>query len=193
MTQTERLRLFVAVDVPGPHVAAANNAVAPLRRGLPQARWTSPESQHVTLKFLGWTPEEDVAAVGDVVKTVAAGRAPAPVSLAGVGAFPSARRARVLWFGLEDREGVLPGLAADLDRALEPLGFTAEARAFTPHLTLARFKVPVRLGELPAEVPTEDPFVVSSVRLYRSRLHPAGARYDALSEFPLAPAPHASP
>lgn len=81
----------------------------------------------------------------------------------------------------------MSGLAADLDKTLEPLGYAAEARGVTPHLTLARFRIPVPLkGGLP-EVDTTglDVFPVEEIHLFRSHLSPKGARYEVLETFPL--------
>ncbi len=187
--RTERVRLFVAVDVPDAMQAIADQAVSPLRERFPEGRWTNPESRHVTLKFLGWTPAHAVDAVGEVVGAVGRSHGSGQVSLGRIGGFPTLRRARVLWIGLDDPAGLLARLAGDLDRALEPLGYVPEARAFTPHLTLARFKVPVRLGKGAPEVGAAEPFEVEEVHLYRSRLHPSGARYEVLESFPLAERP----
>jgi 2'-5' RNA ligase len=182
----ERRRLFVAADVPLQQRIAVRDAV--MAQGAPGGvRWAAAEGQHVTLKFLGWTSPDRIEALGRALRLVARGRTSAPVAIDGIGCFPSARRARVLWAGLVDPHGLLSGLAADLDRALEPLGYPAEARPFTPHLTLARFRSPVglqgRYGSPPwRELP---PFELRSFNLYRSHLSPRGARYEVLKKFPL--------
>ena len=88
--------------------------------------------------------------------------------------------------GLDDPSGLLTGLAADFDRGLGPLGYEPEKRAFTPHLTLARFKSPSPLPEDATLVADElQPFTVDRVTLWRSRLHPAGARYEEVEVFKL--------
>jgi 2'-5' RNA ligase len=94
---------------------------------------------------------------------------------------------RVLWVGLHDSDKALVDLAKALDRGFEPLGFEPEKRDFTPHLTLARFKMPVRLDEPLPEIPVTDlpEFEVSALRLYRSHLSPKGARYEVVRDFPL--------
>ena len=185
MVGDERLRLFVAVDVPDHHLDAANLVVEPLRRQLSAGRWTRKEGQHVTLKFLGWTPSDRLEAVRGAIAAAASRTTAGRTALGALGAFPSPRRARVLWIGLVDDDGVLARLAADLDRSLEPLGFPTEQRAFTPHLTLARFKTPARLPQPLPVLEASGSFVVSAVKLYRSRLHPHGARYEVVDSFPL--------
>ena len=185
--EVENVRLFVAVSIPRSHVDHVQREIAPFRDKATNARWTPPENQHVTLKFLGSTPGDRLAEVERVCGIVAAGHRPASLSFTGTGAFPSRNRVRVLWVGLDDPTSLLPRLAGDLDRGFEPLGFPAESRSFTAHLTLCRFRIPVPLkGGLP-EVNTDDlePFEVGAIQLFRSRLSPKGARYEVLGEYPL--------
>lgn len=186
MSGSGKIRLFVAATVPEDRLRALSADTAELRSALAQGRWTEVENQHVTLKFLGSVPEVRLAAIQEVGRTAAASHQVATVSLAGLGAFPNTRRARVLWAGMHDEAGVLGGIATDLDRGFEPLGFTPEARAFTPHLTLARFKTPRPLPELPALHPsTQASFPIADIVLFRSHLSPRGARYEPLDRFEL--------
>lgn len=182
-----RIRLFVAVSIPRGHLEAIDEQIATFKSKVTKARWTSIDNQHVTLKFLGSTPEDRLSAVKDACRVVAASHAPATVSLSDVGAFPSRSRVRVLWVGLADDTSLLTKIAADLDQAFEPLGYPTESRAFTSHLTLCRFKIPVPLkGGLP-EIDTSQlqPFTIDSVELFRSHLSPKGARYEILESFEL--------
>ena len=181
---SERLRLFVAADPPPDLLEALDESIAPLRSRpeLVSARWTVPANQHVTLKFLGWVEAGTVEPIVNSLATVASSHEAATITLTGLGAFPSERRARVLWAGLEDPAGLLAALASDLDASLGSLGFEPETRAFTPHLTLARFKPPASVAGIPSEVPgvAEPSFEVDRLHLYRSHLHPKGARYEIL-------------
>jgi 2'-5' RNA ligase len=186
VTEGAKLRLFFAVDVPRPHLEWAERAAAPLRERWPEARWTPLENQHVTLKFIGWSSEDALNDICSVGREVAGRHQPSSLHLGGLGSFPSTRRVRVLWVGLDDPAGLLADLAMDLDRALAPLGFEPEDRDFRPHLTLARFKSPQRLEEgLPAVGAQPGDFPVEAIVLYRSHLSPKGPRYESLAHFPL--------
>lgn len=185
MTGDRPLRLFVAASVPPEQLEWLAGATAKLRERWPAARWAPPDNQHVTLKFLGATPVDRLEAVESVCRSVAAGRAPGSLRLAGLGVFPSSRRARVLWVGLEDPSGLLAELAGDLDAALEPLGYRTESRAYTAHLTLARFRDPVRIEVLPELPEAPAPFPLGSIGLWRSHLPPRGARYEQLAKLPV--------
>jgi 2'-5' RNA ligase len=187
VTSGERLRLFVAVDVPGDRLTSLQEATTAWRSAFPQARWTPEGNQHVTLKFLGATAPEQLPEVAGVCTSVAESHGPAQVRLGALGAFPSMRRARVLWIAIEDPDSLLTQLAADLDRGFSALGFAAEERAYTPHLTLARLKspAPVHGAEFPG-VAELDPIEVDHMTLYRSRVSSKGAVYEALDRFALA-------
>lgn len=181
------LRLFVAIEVPPGHKDAIAGVVEAIRPLAPTARWTSRESWHVTLKFLGATAEDSLDEVSEVVAAATAGAAsPATAALGGLGAFPSFRRARVLWVGLDEPAGVLAGLAGALEKALSPLGFPEEGRPWSPHLTVARLKVPAPVPVEPGAVAIDArPFEVADAVLFRSHLGRAGAVYEALARFRL--------
>jgi 2'-5' RNA ligase len=186
------LRLFVAIDLPEDVRALVEEGVAPFRERYPRARWVPTRNQHVTLKFLGTTWPHLVDEVIQTVGEVAAAHRPFETRVAELGAFPSARRARVLWIGLEDPAGRLAKIAADLDDRLAK-DFAPEERAFTPHLTVARFDPPVRLEEDLAEIGVESrPFGVEWLVVYRSHLQRPAPVYEAIATFPLGEGPRSA-
>ncbi len=148
------------------------------------------ENQHVTVKFLGRTWPRLVEWVTATVGEVASRHAPFETRIDGLGAFPNARRARVLWAGLEDAGSGFAAIAGALDEALAR-AFEPERRAFTPHLTLARFDPPVRLDEPPASIESE-PFTVERLVLFRSHLRRPAPVYEPLATFRLGAAERAN-
>jgi 2'-5' RNA ligase len=144
---------------------------------------------HLTLKFLGNTPEDLVPRIREAARSVASGLNGASLVVAGLGAFPDAQRPRVLWVGLHGDVDVLAHAALGLSDALEPLGFPEDARPWAPHVTLARARTGVRMG--PVSGIAQDfartefgRFTASEMVLYRSELTPRGAVYTALDRFP---------
>jgi 2'-5' RNA ligase len=181
--EAKPLRLFAAVEIPEEVRAALAEAVTPFRERFPKARWVPLRNQHVTVKFLGSTYPRLVEWVPETISGVAGRHEPFATRVEGLGAFPKARTAHVLWAGLED-DGRLERLAADLDQAFAR-EFAPEKRAFTPHLTLARFDPPVGLE--PLEVAFEsEPFEIDRVVLFRSHLRRPAPVYESIGVFPLA-------
>lgn len=185
MTDDEPLRLFVAASVPQRELERLREETRGLRERWPNARWTEIENQHLTLKFLGSTPADRVQDVIAACASVAEASEASDLTLAGLGVFPSRSRARVLWAGLDDPAQSLARIAGELDDRLGPLGYPAEKRRFTAHLTLARFREAVRIETLPG-LPAGRPFPLEAFSLWRSHLSPRGARYEQLRIFAIA-------
>lgn len=181
------MRAFIAIDLPQTIQAALGQAQAAFRAACPDCRWTRPEGIHLTLKFLGPIPDEQVRAV----TTALAALGPFEkfsVHVTGFGFFPDSRRPRVFWAGLE-APPALEELAKRVEDALNKLGFPREERAFAPHLTLARFKTPRAQPRLKALVEEQverslGRFEVSEFFLFESKLSPHGAEYRKVVRFP---------
>jgi 2'-5' RNA ligase len=181
--EAKPLRLFAAVEIPEEIRGVLAEAVRPVRERFPKARWVPIQNQHVTVKFLGSTYPRLVEWVTGSISTVAGRHAPFRTRVEGLGAFPSGRRkARVLWAGLDDGDGRLERLAAALDEALAR-EFAPEKRAFTPHLTVARFDPPVGLGPLEPTFASE-PFEIDRIVLFRSHLRRPAPVYEPLGTYP---------
>jgi len=176
------VRAFVAV-FPPPEIRSALAAAA---RRLPvtgEIRWVRPANVHLTLKFLGEVPGDDLDRVAEALQPVCDRHEPFEVEPSGFGAFPSTRRGRILWAGIGEGSERLRALAGDVASSLEPLGFKREARAYFPHLTLGRARTrPVALTttETPSGVPG---FSVRHMELVRSMLGEAGTTYSTLATY----------
>ncbi|MEX2554986.1 MAG: RNA 2',3'-cyclic phosphodiesterase [Actinomycetota bacterium] len=178
------MRLFVAVDLPATVKDELDHAVDDVRPSLAEARWVPRDNLHLTVSFLGEVGDERVEGIVAAMQEALTATAPFVARLAGSGAFPSARRARVLWAGLEAAEDRLASVANACIRALEPLGFPAESRPWTAHVTVARLREP---GEVSRALPlTLEPvaFPIEAVTLFRSRLGRPAPRYEAIAAVP---------
>jgi len=185
---SEEVREVVAREQERLRAAAGDNGI----------RWVAPEQFHYTLKFLGETPPEKVPAITEAARSIAGQHAPLLLTLAGLGAFPNARRPQVLWVGAADGLPLLTRLAESLEKELAEQGFPPENRPFNPHLTLARIKTPAgekaaaqALAALPDAQKMVDGFGVIPVGnfvLMRSELRPTGAVYTVLETFTLTAA-----
>jgi 2'-5' RNA ligase len=190
-------RLFVAVPVADEIRRAVGElmeavAGAPIdERAFGQPRWVRVDGLHLTLRFLGATPDERQPELATALAAAAQGVAPFPVVLSGGGSFPNPYRPRVLWIGIEEGEAQLADLARRLDDQLAPLGWPREGRPFAAHLTLARTDgVPGaderarRLQELAREVQLS--WQADRLVIYKSILGHGPARYEVVAEAPLA-------
>jgi 2'-5' RNA ligase len=181
------MRAFIAIDLHESIRAALRRKQASFRSVSPEARWTNPEGIHLTLKFLGEISEAKVREVSAALKSLDRFER-FTVAVKGFGFFPGAQRPRVFWAGVEAPANLIQ-LAEQVDEAMQRIGFAREERAFRPHLTVARFKVPQPQPALQALLAQEGEqelgnFVVSEFFLFESKLSPRGAEYRKVEQFP---------
>jgi len=176
------MRLFLAVEAPASR--SYEEVTQDLLRAFPTARPVPTGQWHATLRFLGEVPDADP--VCEKVRPIVAQVPQTRLRVQGVGAFPNAAKARVLWAGMQ-ADG-LETLAAALAEAL-PLPREPEpARPFRPHVTLARLDPP-RDTRAFIEANARRDFAEGTWRevvLMRSELRPGGPVYTKVATFPLA-------
>jgi 2'-5' RNA ligase len=149
------------------------------------ASWSRIDNIHLTLKFLGDIPQLSVQNLSEAASQAVDGLKPFTIRLEQTGVFPTHDSPRVLWIGVNDLEGKLRKLQMRLEDQAERLGFQKEARAFHPHITLARLRKPQHARSLaavhkatqfePAEV------AVAELLVIRSELSSKGSRYSTIS------------
>jgi len=179
-----KMRLFFALELDEPTRRALGKALERLGSAAPRVRWVRPENLHVTVKFLGEVPETDLAEVCAAADRAAAKAAPFSLAVAGLGAFPAPDRPRVVWAGCSEGTEPARALADQVEAQTVPLGFAAERRAYTPHVTLGRVRRPRDRGGLPAALgraPAEYGCVaVEALTVFESELSRGGPVYTAL-------------
>ncbi len=189
----EQPRLFVAIELEPPMLAALGQVQAALqRRPLEGLRWVRPEGIHLTLKFLGDTPANRLPAIRRALAGAVLGVPPLRLSLDTPGSFGSRQSPRVVWVGLRGDIEELGRLQRRVDEALEKEGFPREQRAFSPHLTLARIRpesalaLAAPLAEALRDLQVPDASMETRVlSLMRSRLNPRGAEYTCVESWGL--------
>jgi len=187
------IRTFIAVDISDKVRSGLGRLIDNLKKGVKftpaRPSWVRPESIHLTLKFLGNIEEEKAGSIGEALRKIAGETKPFTLRIRDLGVFPSQRRPRVLWCGVTKGEKQICHLQKMVDRAMAGFGFEKERRPFHPHLTLARIKSPRGTGALMNIVAGQRSVLVGEclidrLILFRSELHPSGARYTRLVEAP---------
>jgi 2'-5' RNA ligase len=200
MSRARGLRLFVALEVPAEVrsrlVAWAREALGATRatafgggefasdarpRGVP--RVLPADSLHLTLCFLGSRPAEELPGLSAAV-AVASAAGVGELSL-GAPVWLPPRRPHALAVEVHDEDGRLGTLQRTVsDELAQAGGWEPERRRHRAQITLARLRGGERVQALPATPPLS--FTPQALVLYRSQLHPDGARYEALAQHELA-------
>ncbi len=191
---TGSIRCFVAIELPGELRERITEAVTFLKSSRTLVKWVPPENLHLTVKFLGGVPEEDLPQLIKVLEEAVRETKPFEIEVSGAGVFPGMKYPRVFWIGARDPGAGLERLADRVEGALEHFGpgYPREKRGFTAHLTIGRLRERARLkGEeaqgLASGLATLKDVLFGKIKLenislMRSELGPGGARYSRLAK-----------
>jgi 2'-5' RNA ligase len=178
------MRLFVAIELPEEIKTALTALQQSLRPARADVAWAKPDNLHLTLKFLGETPADRIAAIGLACAEAAKANEPFTLTTNGTGFFPDERRPRIVWAGLSGAVSELQALQQQVEACLAVQGCPPEIKPFRPHLTLGRCKSPNNLSELAKHLQKNQlpalSFTVSELVLMQSQLHPTGSLYTPL-------------
>jgi len=183
------IRAFIAVSLPPILQSQLDSTSRQLREMLPGVpiRWVPVKNIHLTLKFLGNFPEQNLGALKERLKAETSRHHSFEFGLGLPGAFPSINRPRVIWVGVTAAEE-LKELARAIENQAESLGIPNEERPFSPHLTLGRVGRDVSSSEIrliaealqSLKIEAAGKTRVTEIHLYRSDLNPSGAVYTRL-------------
>lgn len=183
-------RLFLAIPI-----KTTDNDFIPLFDGLKRQlahekriNWVKPHNIHLTLKFIGDTPNEDIPKIIDAVDEMLKNHKSFTMDFNRTGIFGSRYAPRVLWLGFNDTPQELYDLEDDTLSTFDKLGYLRDRQNFVPHITLGRikelcekqyFQKIVSGIEQKSYIKQE----VNEIILFQSMLRPEGAVYKEIKKF----------
>jgi 2'-5' RNA ligase len=187
-------RVFIAISLPDKIHDNLSVINAKLKRDLPEGiiRWVNVTNIHLTLKFLGEIPKADADRLKTNLESLVGCHLPFELSVEGIGVFPNLRRPRVVWIGVRDSSELIR-LQDTVERVTQDMGYAAEERKFSAHLTLGRVSQYINPQQLlqfskvisNSSVGGMGSFIVKSIDIYRSDLNSGGPIYTRLHSIPL--------
>jgi 2'-5' RNA ligase len=179
-------RLFIALKLSD----TVKDALAQLQTSIDHVRWVDPDQMHLTLFYLGQTDQATQELIETRLRPLAKQYAPMMTNIQGTGVFPNKEHPKVLWADVE-RADKLMNLQQDISNEMGALDFESDYDSYHPHITLGRCNEPAaasRVIQQWCEEYNDRPFgeeQFGQFYLVQSKLHPEGARYTYLKEFPL--------
>jgi 2'-5' RNA ligase len=185
-----RLRTFLAVSLSPSILAGIEKLIRTLQSNLEEVHWVETKNLHVTLKFLGDIPLNDLPKLIDAVTQSLRQTHSFDLAFQGFGVFPSRESPKTIWIGCQEGSKELGLLAENINEGLIPLGFPKEARRFSPHLTVGRVKKTVQSSLLMSLLDEQQNRFfgscnVNEVLIVSSELTRRGPIYDELATIPL--------
>jgi len=179
------IRSFIALEFSDEARAEFARVEELLKKADANVKWVDPGSMHLTLKFLGNVPEEQIPSISGRLEKIASETAPFDVLLEDMGVFPKWDYVRVLWIGIGEGGGCVKDLAERVEEAMLQEGFSKEKRSFSPHVTIGRArssKNKDKLKEIAGSIEIKPvPIHISRVVLFKSELSSTGAVHTPLS------------
>lgn len=182
------LRLFVGIPLPEKLKNTVSALVNETKHILPHFRWVKPANYHLTLRFLGEVPHNQVPHLNAELSRLIPRFSPMELSLNGTwGLFPSLRRGRILWLGIGGESVEILTVLSDSLASLPPP--IMEHKPYKPHLTVARSHIvkPISRHQIAALPTIQERWSVAEIHMIQSILSNQGAQYRIIHSVPLTP------
>lgn len=183
----EMKRLFAAIKIEP--TGAFSDIYENLRQilGFHIIKWVDPDNLHITLKFFGEIPVEEIPAITTALNEAKSGIEPFDLSLANTGIFGSYYNPRVIWVGINSCN-MLNQLSGNVVSHLEKAGYLNDRQNFVPHLTLGRIKEIKDKNHFQEVIAhfsnyTYQTQKIRGFALYESVLRKEGPEYTMIEEF----------
>ncbi len=176
------MRCFIALEFPPEVKSRIYSDLKKEMQEKPELKWVTRDNLHLTLKFLGEIPENQVEKLARELESLKKEKK-IEVKLGGLGSFLDHGSVRVLWIGIDRGNREIEKLAKKVENLTAKLGFPREKRPFVPHLTVARARKHSKRRFRPTDFKTElniPPFTVNELILFKSTLTPEGPIYEKL-------------
>lgn len=179
------MRLFIGIRIPDEIKRKIEiSVVSDLRKEIREARIVPSENQHLTLKFIGETSEDNIPFIREIISSSAGLFLPVKAIVRGVGVFPDEKNVRVFWIGMNS-DGTLKKLNNLLEIKLEKAGISKKEDRFKEHITIARFKSVPKLSVLKEILEKYKDTIfgemkVEDIELIKSEIHSSGPIYTTI-------------
>ncbi len=173
-------KLFVGIALDMRARAACAAVAEDVRKTGLAAKYEGPEKLHVTVAFLGFVEPSRVQEIAATLASCGERLTPFDVTLDKLGAFPHARRARVVYIGAREQGADFRTLAERVRDSYVALGFEFHDDAVA-HVTIARIKESKRPLPLVDFAPI--PLAIRELALFESLPDPAHktSRYEIIA------------
>jgi len=180
-------RLFIAVDIT--LCRQFQDLTQQLHNDLKNDEivWVKNELQHLTLRFLGETPEAQIEPISTLLSSIANTTQTFELQLDKMGVFGSRYEPETLWFGFSEFSS-FKNLFDNLEKKLLQIGLRENYGNFVPHITVGRIKkidnkkrfwetIEKRKPQFSQTIP------VAHIKLIQSKLSNEGPLYRRLESF----------
>ncbi|WP_282937064.1 RNA 2',3'-cyclic phosphodiesterase [Paenibacillus sp. RC67] len=187
----EKDRLFIAIPIEPEQRSILLTEMEAIQSLHSFRKWVHPEDLHITLSFLGDTDPDTAEKVKDTLSAITEPVPSFRLELGELGTFGKPSSPNILWVGVSGDMEPLRQLQAQIEHAMEPLGFMPENRPYRPHITIAKkntgdedFSKALLPTPERSEERSSSSWIVRRIVLFRTHMHQQ-PMYEILGTFPL--------
>ena len=184
------LRTFIAISAPHNVKNVKQMLISTMENEKSEIRWVKHINLHLTIKFLGFTPENKIEEISSDINKIVESHSAFHLTISNTGCFPNKSKPSVLYLDVDGDLDSLSSLVGDTEELFIKKGYPKLENHFSPHVTLATIKYPQKF------TPDITSFLNSSydgidlpvnhVQFFSSEILPEGVFYNLLGTFPLS-------
>jgi len=183
------LRTFIGISAPKKCWDIKQMLISTMENENIEIKWVRHLNLHLTLKFIGDTPENDIKELSNELRSIIRSHNSFNLSINGTGCFPNEQKPSVLYLGIKNDQRRLIHLYNDIENFFFDKGYLNSKNEFLPHITIARIKYPQKnlsnfTSFLNSSYDSID-FPVKHLQFFSSELLGEGVFYNLLDTFPL--------
>lgn len=185
------MRFFIALEIPSENLAQFQAIQAKLSKFIPHARLTDLSKIHLTLAFVGEQNDQLKDSFTQIIRKASENIPSFTVTPAYIDGFPNLHHPQVLWVGVKGDIDKILLIRERIKDSLKNLHLPADERRFIPHITIAKIKNHLKIGQK-LEVSLEkimarafNPIKISSIKLFASLPQNGFHKHHTLAEIKL--------
>ena len=133
------MRLFIAVELEKDVITALCSLHDELKGRADKMRFVPSQNLHLTLFFLGNTPENKIEEISKALQSLGENNSPFKLELNNrLETFDEKNPARVVWVGVKSDLAALQKLQAMIAATMHNMGFLRTEKSYIPHITIGR-------------------------------------------------------
>jgi len=182
-------RIFLAVNLESKikkEISLIQNVIT---SGNSVIKWVKPELMHITLEFFGNQSKDKIQLISGIVRKITDNCKEFNIGISlNIGAFPSIKKPKIIWVGIEKGNDELKGLSHLIKTELKRNHFMTVDAEFRSHITIGRIKYlkDLDLSKYSTRSTTtkNNSQTVKSIELMESNLTRYGPIYQVVESFP---------
>ena len=182
------IRSFLAVEIPLSNKEKILKLINSfIEKSDSLIKWVSKDNLYITLKFIGELNTDHISTIQKSLTERLSSVPAFDMHINGLGVFPNSRKPRIFWLGFDQNKN-LERIVSSIENCAVNLGYEANDKPFSPHLTIGRARRDISSGDLIAftknfqdhKLEVIPDFKVSHVTLFKSELTREGPLYSQL-------------